>query len=87
MSSVQKELQISNCSDRGLYQDGSCQCDLGYFGEDCELKLEELHMATYYTFIGFFLILFTILLLFTLKQFQQSLKMNKIPSYQKYENR
>ncbi|CAD8175121.1 unnamed protein product [Paramecium pentaurelia] len=83
MSSVQKELQISNCSDRGLYYDGSCQCDLGYFGVDCGLKLEELHMATYYTFIGFFLILFTILLLFTLKQFQLSLKMNKIPSYQK----
>ncbi|CAD8172583.1 unnamed protein product [Paramecium octaurelia] len=83
MSSVQKELQISNCSDRGLYYDGSCQCDLGYFGVQCELKLEELHLATYYTFIGFFLILFTILLLFTLKQLQLSLKMNKIPSYQK----
>ncbi|CAD8177261.1 unnamed protein product [Paramecium pentaurelia] len=83
MSSVQKELQISNCSDRGLYYDGSCQCDLGYFGVECEWKLEELHIVTYYTFIGFFLILFTILLLFTLKQFQLSLKMNKIPSYQK----
>ncbi|CAK56859.1 unnamed protein product (macronuclear) [Paramecium tetraurelia] len=83
MSSVQKELQISNCSDRGLYYDGSCQCDLGYFGVQCEQKLEELHLATYYTFIGFFLILFTILLLFTLKQLQLSLKMNKIPSYQK----
>ncbi|CAD8084851.1 unnamed protein product [Paramecium sonneborni] len=83
MSSVQKELQISNCSDRGLDYNGSCQCDLGFFGVECELKLEELHIATYYTFIGFFLILFTLLLLFTIKQFQLSLKMNKIPSYQK----
>ncbi|CAD8086015.1 unnamed protein product [Paramecium sonneborni] len=83
MSSVQKELQISDCSDRGLYYDGQCQCDLGYFGVECELKLEELHLATYFTFIGFFLILFTLLLLFTIKQFQLSLRMNKIPSYQK----
>ncbi|CAD8156396.1 unnamed protein product [Paramecium octaurelia] len=83
MSSVQKELDNSNCNGRGLYQEQTCQCDLGYFGVDCSQKLEELHVASYFTFIGLFLILFMLLLVFTVKQLQISLKTNKIPTYQR----
>ncbi|CAD8062642.1 unnamed protein product [Paramecium primaurelia] len=83
MSSVQKELDNSNCNGRGLYFDQACQCDLGYFGMDCSQKLEELHVASYFTFIGLFLILFILLLVLTIKQLQLSLKTNKIPTYQR----
>ncbi|CAD8160627.1 unnamed protein product [Paramecium pentaurelia] len=83
MSSVQKELDNSNCNGRGLYFDQACQCDLGYFGMDCSQKLEELHVASYFTFIGLFLILFILLLVLTMKQLQLSLKTNKIPTYQR----
>ncbi|CAD8171539.1 unnamed protein product [Paramecium pentaurelia] len=83
MSSVQKELDNSNCNGRGLYFEQICQCDLGYFGIECSQKLEDIHVVSYFTFIGLFLILFILLLIFTVKQLQLSLKTNKIPSYQR----
>ncbi|CAD8168621.1 unnamed protein product [Paramecium octaurelia] len=83
MSSVQKELDNSNCNGRGLYFDQVCECDLGYFGAECSLKLEDLHVVSYYTFIGFFLILFIVLLVLTVKQLHFSVKTNKIPQYQR----
>ncbi|CAD8074026.1 unnamed protein product [Paramecium sonneborni] len=83
MSSVQKELDNSNCNGRGLYFDQTCQCDLGYFGAQCSVKLEEIHVISYFTFIGLFLILFILLLLFTVKQLQYSLNINQIPQFQR----
>ncbi|CAD8079049.1 unnamed protein product [Paramecium sonneborni] len=83
MSTVQKELDNSNCNGRGLYFDQICHCDLGYFGVQCTLKLQEIHVISYFTFIGLFLILFMLLLFFTVKQLQFSLNTNQIPSFQR----
>ncbi|KAM3133633.1 hypothetical protein pb186bvf_014320 [Paramecium bursaria] len=74
---------VNQCFDRGLFDDGSCYCDIGYSGSTCEIWLAEDHQGPYYCYIGLFAALFLILFIISINQISGSLQSNKIPSYYK----
>ncbi|CAD8082653.1 unnamed protein product [Paramecium primaurelia] len=69
------------CCDKGILIEDKCRCDIGSFGEDCSQNLQDIYIAPYYTFIGIYCVAFFFILLVTIRQFQTSLKTQRIPSY------
>ncbi|CAK78489.1 unnamed protein product (macronuclear) [Paramecium tetraurelia] len=71
----------TECCDKGILIEDKCMCDIGSFGEDCRLNLQDIYIAPYYTFIGIYCVAFFFVLLVTIRQFQTSLKTQRIPTY------
>ncbi|CAD8107613.1 unnamed protein product [Paramecium primaurelia] len=69
------------CCDKGIMIEDKCKCDIGSFGDDCYHNLQDIYVAPYYTFIGIYCVAFFLILFITIRQFQTSLKTQRIPSY------
>ncbi|CAD8094936.1 unnamed protein product [Paramecium sonneborni] len=72
---------VTECCDKGIMVEEKCKCDIGSFGDDCYQNLQDIYIATYYTFIGIYSVAFLSILLVTVSQFENSLKTQRIPSY------
>ncbi|CAK63340.1 unnamed protein product (macronuclear) [Paramecium tetraurelia] len=72
---------VEECCDKGIMIDDKCKCDIGSFGDDCFLNLQDIYIAPYYTFVGIYCVAFFLIFFITIRQFQTSLKTQRIPSY------
>ena len=70
---------LTICCSKGIYFDGKCRCDLGYYGESCSKNIVDNFESEYFTFVGIFCLLFFILFCISL-----SLLIRAINSYDSF---